>query len=515
MILETKRLILRPWTLDDVESLYEYAKDPDVGPIAGWPPHKNVDESRSVIENVFNGKQCYAICLKSDGKAIGAIELKLNGHTDMTERDDECELGYWLGKPFWGNGYMPEAARELIRFGFENLNMAKIWCGYYEGNEKSKRVQEKCGFTYYRTTNHVEVPLMNEVRVGHTNVLTKEQWLLNPHDSETVQEWKVTFSGDFGTRERAGKEVSVEKCFTWADREWYIPSVYVCSKGLVVDFCMKVESEKIQAFMDRWNLSPENEEEILFTREEEMLLELENPLCFHFHSKAIVNGKVLMNSHGRGTSYNPCLPKEYASDYDSEAVRIAEHYGLDLSVGWMFWRSYFPWNTKRKPNIKTLELEMMQQKAEVPGIHFRVNKPGDKISFTYPEGGQQYTLTVQEYEKQEMNMEHVFHQDWEFPTYYHQMVYSIEPEMERGVMTVVDCAEGDRPKMKQQEPFGPTAVSSIGIIGGADGPTSIFIGAAVRTAACSSLHFEPVEDVEWRMVFREKKYEDGVFELIL
>ena len=174
--LETDRLILRSWTEADAESLYEYAKDPDVGPIAGWPPHKSVEESLDVIRNVFNGKECYAICEKENGKAIGAIELKLNGHTDMTERDDECELGYWLGKPFWGRGYMPEAAREILRHGFEDIGMNTIWCGYYDGNLKSKRVQEKVGFRYHHTCEAVPVPLLNETRTGHTNVMINEQW---------------------------------------------------------------------------------------------------------------------------------------------------------------------------------------------------------------------------------------------------------------------------------------------------------------------------------------------------
>ena len=108
-MLETKRLILRRWEESDAENLYEYAKDPDVGPIAGWPPHQSVAESLDVIRDVFNGTEAYAICFKSAGKAIGAIELKLNDHTDLTERDDECELGYWLGKPFWRQGIMPGA----------------------------------------------------------------------------------------------------------------------------------------------------------------------------------------------------------------------------------------------------------------------------------------------------------------------------------------------------------------------------------------------------------------------
>ena len=176
MILETDRLTLRKWEEKDAASLYEYARDPEVGPIAGWPPHKNVEESLDVIKNVFTGAECYAICEKGSNKAIGAIELKLNGCTDMTERDDECELGYWLGKPFWGRGYMPEAANEILRHGFEDIGMTTIWCGYYDGNNKSKRVQEKVGFVYHHTCDEVPVPLMNEIRIGHTNYMTKERW---------------------------------------------------------------------------------------------------------------------------------------------------------------------------------------------------------------------------------------------------------------------------------------------------------------------------------------------------
>ena len=175
-LLETKRLILRSWNEDDAGDLYKYAADPAVGPIAGWPAHQSIDESRYVIRNVFNGKEAYAVCLKEDGKAIGAIELKLNGHTDMTDRDDECEMGFWLGKPFWGQGIMPEAVKEMLRHAFEDLRMSKVWIGYYEGNTRSKRVQEKCGFRYQYTSENVDVPLMREKRTGHVSLMTKTEW---------------------------------------------------------------------------------------------------------------------------------------------------------------------------------------------------------------------------------------------------------------------------------------------------------------------------------------------------
>ena len=94
----------------------------------------------------------------------------------MTDRDDECELGYWLGKPFWGQGLIPEAARELLRYAFETLGMRAVWCGYYDGNDKSRRVQEKLGFVYQHKTEGIAVTLMNEIRTGHTNRMTRQHW---------------------------------------------------------------------------------------------------------------------------------------------------------------------------------------------------------------------------------------------------------------------------------------------------------------------------------------------------
>lgn len=150
-----------------------------MGPIAGWSSHKNVEESLFVIQNVLNGSECYAICLKEEGAdaAVGCIELRLKGRTKMTEQEDECELGYWLGKPFWGSGYMPEAAGEMLRHAFKDLGMKKVWCGYYDGNHKSKRVQEKIGFRYQRTAENVDVPLMHEKRTEHVNSISREEWI--------------------------------------------------------------------------------------------------------------------------------------------------------------------------------------------------------------------------------------------------------------------------------------------------------------------------------------------------
>lgn len=173
MILETNRLILRPWSEDDAKELYKYASDPEVGPSAGWPTHTSEENSREIIFAVLSKPETYAVCLKESGKPVGSIGL-FRG--DLAERDDEYELGYWIGKPFWGQGLIPEASREILRYAFEELKMERVWCGYYDGNEKSRRVQEKLGFVYQGCTEGIEVKQINEIRTGHSNLMTKERW---------------------------------------------------------------------------------------------------------------------------------------------------------------------------------------------------------------------------------------------------------------------------------------------------------------------------------------------------
>ena len=176
MTLETNRLILRPWEEADAEELYKYAKDPAVGPIAGWPPHTSVENSREIIRDVLTAPETYAVVLKETGKPVGSIGIMFgkNGNAPMGEQ--EAEIGYWIGVPYWGQGLIPEAVRELLRRCFEDLNCTAVWCGYYDGNLKSKRVQEKCGFRYHHTEKDKPCNLMGDIRTEHFTYLTKEDW---------------------------------------------------------------------------------------------------------------------------------------------------------------------------------------------------------------------------------------------------------------------------------------------------------------------------------------------------
>ena len=176
MELITERLLLRPWKESDAESLYEYAKDPKVGPIAGWPVHTSVENSREVIREVLSAEETYAVCLKEDGTAIGSIGLMAGNASNLNLPDTDGEIGYWIGVPFWGQGLIPEAVNELLRHGFEDLGLNKIWCGYFEGNTKSKRVQEKCWFIYHHTNKDIEWKLMGDVRTEHVTCMSREDW---------------------------------------------------------------------------------------------------------------------------------------------------------------------------------------------------------------------------------------------------------------------------------------------------------------------------------------------------
>lgn len=174
MILETPRLLLRPWKESDAESLYEYAKDPRVGPIAGWPVHTSAENSRDIIREVLSAAESYAVTIRGDDTAIGSIGLMIGSNLSLPQ--SEGEIGYWIAVPYWGQGYIPEAAKELIRHGFEDLGLVSIWCGYFEGNNKSKRVGEKCGFEYVHTEEK-HWPLIGETKTSHITRITKVDWV--------------------------------------------------------------------------------------------------------------------------------------------------------------------------------------------------------------------------------------------------------------------------------------------------------------------------------------------------
>ena len=170
IVIETERLILRPFEQSDLDDFYEYASVEGVGEMAGWKHHENKEKSQSILDLFITEDKTFAIVLKENNKVIGSLgveeygmEQALSEFFDYNGR----EIGYVLSKDYWGKGLMPEAVKAIIDYLFNVQKLDFLTCGYYEFNNQSKKVQEKCGFKPYRK-------LVMETRLG-----TKEQGILN------------------------------------------------------------------------------------------------------------------------------------------------------------------------------------------------------------------------------------------------------------------------------------------------------------------------------------------------
>ena len=150
--LQTDRLMLRSWKESDLEDFYEYAKVDGVGQMAGWLPHKDREESAKILQLFISEKKTFAI--EYDGKVIGSLGIELYDEKKFPEFQELAgrELGFVLSRDYWGRGIMPEAVQRVLRYLFDETGLDFLMCGHYTENRQSKRVQEKCGFRYYRLT---------------------------------------------------------------------------------------------------------------------------------------------------------------------------------------------------------------------------------------------------------------------------------------------------------------------------------------------------------------------------
>lgn len=177
--LETDRLILREWTMDDVEDLYEYGKDERVGPYAGWRAHNSIEDSKYQIRHFLSDRDCEnrAIVFKENNKVIGNISLNKNPQRRWSWGKDERNLGYVLNPEYWGRGIMPEAARAVLDYSFYELELNAVWCGHYDFNKKSKRVIEKLQFEPVYRKREVLFHMHDRIAYAYYYKIEREDYL--------------------------------------------------------------------------------------------------------------------------------------------------------------------------------------------------------------------------------------------------------------------------------------------------------------------------------------------------
>ena len=172
--IETEHLVLRAWQDRDLQDFYEYASVEGVGQMAGWLPHKSIEESKAILDLFIAEKKTIALEWKESGKAIGSIGLEEIEPGIFTGKELKGrEIGYALRKDYWGRGLMPEAVHAVIAYCFQTLDFDWLTCGHFLWNSQSRRVVEKCGFQYLKD-------VIRKTRFG-TEETTSLYILYNPY----------------------------------------------------------------------------------------------------------------------------------------------------------------------------------------------------------------------------------------------------------------------------------------------------------------------------------------------
>lgn len=172
--IKTERLLLRPFAETDLEAFFNCCRNPVLGNNAGWKPHETMKESRDILHQVFMEQEnIWAMVRKEDVKLIGSLGLVPD---PKRENPYALMLGYWLDEAAWGKGYMTEAVKAVLRFGFVKLNADIITASCYPHNERSRNVLIKQGFEYEGTLCQAELVCDGRILDHQCYCLKKEGW---------------------------------------------------------------------------------------------------------------------------------------------------------------------------------------------------------------------------------------------------------------------------------------------------------------------------------------------------
>ncbi len=300
-----------------------------------------------------------------------------------------------------------------------------------------------------------------------------------------------------GKSKRVGTEIKLNKTFSWGDNDWTVPSAFMFSKGIVLDVFAKIDSDVAKKFVEKWEWLESSEEA---TEEDIRKAQRENPFAFDFDCELILNGVAL----SQNVSIGDVLVGFKENGDSEELIELLTKYGIPRNESYIFRRISFLYATNRKPGIKNISLKLSQRPINFESDGFCVRKAGDRVEIVDPHTGERYALTAIAVENERMIMN--CEDGMKMPPYVTHMSYAVFPEIPESQCRIVDVRQSDAVKFGEDD-----ACGAIGIIGGADGPTAIFIGAKDRPefrVAFSAMTYEPQETVTWKAIFSHKTLPD-------
>lgn len=303
-------------------------------------------------------------------------------------------------------------------------------------------------------------------------------------------------------------EHPINQTVLWYGETWKILSLYTCEKGFLIDYCKQIDTEELDAFLEKYreaNLE-EHFDEKLFEK-----LQLGNPTIPNAELHMSRGDEELISYGHFCFCYRPT-----AIDDDPEALSYIEHYCLDQSFSYSISRACYKWDEGHEEDLEGLTATFSERDVNVPGESFTLTGEKQDITLIHPVTKENYLMHVDHIEKNELPKEHLEQLNQMnggqmlYPSHYETIYYTIEPELDTGSYCLISCEKGDSPIVQS---CSDKAACSISVIGNVDGPTSIFIAGKAKSelnmkCACSPLFFESTPVCEWYMNFRVKRREE-------
>lgn len=184
MKLKGNRIIIRSLNFNDADDYYEYGRNPNVGPNAGWKPFPNKEISNRLLSSHILSKETFAIALKDSNKLIGSISIY---NQAIRKYKKVKSLGFSLNYDYWNQGYMTEAVKLVLDYLFNYTDCKIVEVGHHVDNYNSKRVIEKCGFNYDGTFNSYKVLYDGRIIDASFYSITKEEYERKKEDEERIK----------------------------------------------------------------------------------------------------------------------------------------------------------------------------------------------------------------------------------------------------------------------------------------------------------------------------------------